>query len=167
MRATLPKDDSPKAKPMADDPLSSFRQRFSPRPPAAQPAPAPALVVNRHPDRESYEAFAAKDKVNRLDIRCGRGLAHAVSYNYLHNISYNRKTYSEIFLTVSGLTVMIKGRGLRPVVDALKQHTCDFIQEYDAEEFTNPVDVNAPFIESITVEVLRGVAPSTSSSEAR
>ena len=136
---------------MADDPLSSFRQRLAPK-----PAISPALVVNRPGERVPYEAFAAKDKVVRLDIRCASGLAHAVAYNYLLNVSYNRHTYAEIFLTVSGLTVTIKGRALRPVVDALKYQTCEFVQEFDPGEFLTPSDANAPYIESLTVEVLRG-----------
>ncbi len=142
---------------MADDPISSFRQRFTPRPATAV---APALVVNRAEEREAYLAFAAKDKVLRLDIRCRQGgLAHAVSYNYLLNLSYNRRSYSEFFLTVSGLTVMVKGRGLRPIIDALKMHTCEFIQEFDPEEFADPTDPNAPFVDSIVVEVIGAAAP--------
>ena len=149
---------------MADDPISSFRQRFTPRPAAVG---APALVVNRAEEREAYLAFAAKDKVLRLDIRCRQGgLAHAVSYNYLLNLSYNRRSYSEFFLTVSGLTVMVKGRGLRPIVDALKMHTCEFIQEFDPDEFADPTDPGVPFIDSIAVEVLRGNVPATANSNA-
>lgn len=138
---------------MVDDPLSSFQQRYAPKGPATK-APA-VLVVNRPGERVPYEAFSTKDKVRRLDIRSGQGgLAHAVSYAYLLNVSYNRKTYAEIFLTVSGLTVMIKGRGLRPVVDALKQHSCEFLQQFDPEEFTEPSDPSLPYIESITVDVI-------------
>lgn len=141
---------------MADDPLNTFRQRLAPRP------ASPALVVNRPGERLPYEAFAAKDKLQRLDIRCRHGgLAHAVAYSYLLNISYNRKDYNEIFITVSGLTVMVKGRGLQPVVDALRMNLCEFIQEFDPEEFAPPADPNAPLVESIVVEVMRGLAPST------
>jgi hypothetical protein len=143
---------------MADDPLSMFRRRVQPKPaPAAKPQPS--LVVNRPGDREPYESFGTKDKVQRLDVRCGRRgnwIAHALPYNYLLNVSYNRRTFAEMFLTVSGLTIVIKGRWLRPVVDAIKLHTCDFIQEYDPEEFAEPSDPEAAFIESIAVEVMRG-----------
>lgn len=146
--ATLREDSTP----MADDSLNSFRQRFAPT-----TAPAPSLVVNRPQGKAPYAAFAAKDKVVRLDVRCGKtGLAHAVAYSYLLNLSYNRKTYSEFFLTVSGLTVMVKGTGLRPIIDAIKLHTCEFIQEYDPEDFEAPHDASAPFIESIRVEMMSG-----------
>lgn len=141
---------------MADDPISSFRQRFAPRAQPDTPA-SPELVVNRPGEKPGYEAFGARDKLHRLDIRCRQGgLAHNVAYSYLLNISYNRQTYGEFFLTVSGLTVMVKGRGLRPVIEALRMQTCEFIQEFDPDEFAGPTDLNAPCIESIVVEVIRG-----------
>jgi hypothetical protein len=140
---------------MAEDTFDSFRKRFTPK-------ATPEMVVNRKVSAVAYEAFGAKDKVTRLDIRCREGnIAHAVAYNYLLNISYNRKSYGEIFLTVSGLTVMIKGRGLKPVVEAMKMHICEFIEEFDPEEYAAPSDMSAPYIESIMVEVLRGAAPSS------
>jgi hypothetical protein len=143
-------------RPMANNAFDGFRQKYATK-------PAPDLVVNRKSVTKAYEAFGAKDKVTRLDIRCRQGgIAHAVAYNYLLNISYNRKTYNEIFLTISGLTVMIKGRGLKPIVDALKLHICEFIEEFDSDEYAAPSDADAPFIDSISVEVLRGAAPSTS-----
>ncbi len=139
---------------MSNSSFDSFRQRFTTK-------TTPDLVVNRPIEKRLYEAFTAKDKVVRLDIRCSQdGIAHAVPYNYLINISYNYKSYTEIFLTVSGLTVMIKGRNLKPLVDALKMHICEFIEEYDSAAYLQPSDINAPFVEWIQVEVLRG--PSTS-----
>ena len=86
-------------------------------------------------------------------------MAHAVPYNYLLNVTYNHNSYAELFLTVSGLTIMVKGRGLRPIVDAIKLHTCEFIQEYDAGKFSEAADAQAPHIDSIHVEVIRGVNP--------
>lgn len=146
---------------MADDPSSSFRQRFASKAPVATPpAASPALVVNRTPERAPYQAFGAKDKVVRLDVRCREGgIAHAVSYNYLLNLSYDRRHYTQLFLTVSGLTIMVKGRGLRPVVDAIKLHTCEFIQEYDPEEFSEPLDPAGPMIDSIAVEIIGAAQP--------
>ena len=85
-------------------------------------------------------------------MRCSNVLA----YNYLLNVTYDRRNYSAIFLTLSGLTVTIKGRALRPLVDALRLHTCDFIQAFDAAEFIEPTDISQPFVQSIEVEVIRG-----------
>lgn len=143
---------------MADSPRNPFASRVA-------PTSSPALVVNRPGERVPYEAFGTKDKVIRLDVRCADGVAHAVPYHYLVNVSYNRKSYAEVFLTVSGLTIMIKGKGLRPIVDALKQHSCEFIQEFDGEAFLTPGDINAPLVESIHVEVMRGAAPEKAEGE--
>ena len=137
-----------------------FRSRFGAK------APLPDLVVNHAGGVRPYESFDVKDKVVRLDIRCRDGLAHSVPYSYILNITYNRKTYGEIFLTVSGMAIVIKGRGLKPVVDAMKLHTCEFLQEFDPDEYAAPTDSTAPFIESIAVEVMRGNAPSTAKPEA-
>jgi hypothetical protein len=144
---------------MADDPISSFRERFTPKKDVKAPPPAPALVVDRTREREPYEALGTKDKSFRFDVRCTNGLAHSLAYTYLLNVSYDRRAYSAIFLTISGLTVTIKGKALRPIVDALKLHTCEFIQAFDPEEFAEPHDPTAPYVQSIDVEVMRGGAP--------
>lgn len=138
---------------MPDDPLKKFRAQFAP-PRAA----APELVVNRPGEKSPYVAFKAKDKVTRLDVRCKDGMAHAVSYSYLPNVSYTWRSHDGLFMTGSGLTVMVKGRALRPVIEAIKSGNCEFIQEFSPEDFIEPEDATAPYIESITVEVIRGAA---------
>jgi hypothetical protein len=138
---------------MTDEPQDSFRNRVQ----ASKGPKGPELVVNNAPP-EKYAAFNTKDKVVRLDIRCGgeSTLAHAIAYSYMLNLAYDRRTYSEFFITVSGITIRVKGRGLKPVVEAIKMHKCEFIQAFDAGEFDEPEGEGAPFIESITVEMLRG-----------
>ena len=146
----------------ADDLFKSFRDRVGSKaqPPAPSTPAAPALVVDHKADRGAYEAFGTKDKLHRFDVRCSNGLAHVLAYSYLLNITYDRRNYSAIFLTVSGLTVTIKGRALRPLVDALRLHTCDFIQAFDPAEFTEPTDISQPFVQSVEVDVIRGMVPS-------
>jgi hypothetical protein len=132
--------------------FESFRQKFTPQaPPAAAPA-APSLVVNH----EVYQAFGTKDKLYRVDLRASDGLSHALPYSHLLLLTYNRRTYGEIFLTISGMAATIKGRNLRPIVDALKLHTCEYIQAYDPLEFDQPGDISAPFVESVEVEIIKG-----------
>jgi hypothetical protein len=135
--------------------FESFRQKYAAKAPAAAPA-APSLVVNH--DHEAYEAFAAKDKLHRVDLRASDGLSHALPYSHLLLLTYNRRTYGEIFLTISGMAATIRGRNLRPIVDALKLHTCEFIQAYDPLEFDQPGDMAAPFVESVEVEIIKGPA---------
>lgn len=148
-----------------DDLIGFFRKRAQ-TPARATPAPSPELVVNRPAQKEAYVAFEAKDKVVRLDIRCAEsGMAHAVAYSYLLNLAYDRKTYREFFITVSGMTVLVKGRGLKPIIDALKLHKCEFIQEFDAAEFASPVDATAPFIEAIFVDLVAPGIPAQRTGE--
>lgn len=131
--------------------FDSFREKFASKAPPAEGA-APALVVNR--GREPYEPFGTKDKLHRLDLRASDGLSHALPYSHLLLLSYNRRTYAEIFLTISGMAATIKGRNLRPIVDALKLHTCEFIQAFDPAEFLQPEDDAAPYVERVTVELI-------------
>lgn len=136
------------------DLFKSFTERVAPKErPLATPPPA---QENRHGDSEPYEAFGTKDKTHRLDVRCENGLAHSLAYAYLVNITYDRRDYTRIFLTGSGLVVNIKGKRLRPIVDALKLHTCEFIQAFDADAFPQPTDAAAPLVQNIVVEVIRG-----------
>ena len=136
---------------MADDPLKAFKDRLTPKPQAA-------LVAGHPAGLPPYEAFAAKDKIRRLKIRT-RGVGHAVSYNYLHDIAWDLDNFSEIVLTVSGMTVTIEGTALGPIVDALTLETCDFLQEFIPEKFSPPVDRAAPVITRIDVVVIRAKAP--------
>ena len=80
--------------------FDSFRDRFASKAPPADSA-TPALVVNR--GKEPYEPFATKDKLHRLDLRASDGLSHALPYSHLLLLSYNRRNYAEIFLTISGI----------------------------------------------------------------
>lgn len=135
------------------DLFKSFADRVSPKEGrAATPQPEPG----RTGVHATYEAFGTKDKTHRLDVRCENGLGHSLAYAYLVNITYDRRDYTRIFLTGSGLVVTIKGRGLRPIIEALKLHTCEFIQGFDAEEFAPIAEDFVPYVQSINVEVMRG-----------
>lgn len=130
---------------MSDDPLAAFRRQ------GATPQAAAASSAAR--EREPYRAFAGKDgqRKARLDIRCKDGMAHAVGYNFIIEICYDRRGYTGIVLVLSTMLVKVKGKGLRPIVDALKLGVCEFIQEFDTEEFGPPESETAPFVEMIEV----------------
>jgi hypothetical protein len=130
---------------MSDDPLAQFRGQSAALT-AAKPSPAPQ-------GREAYKAFGAKDnsKRTRLDIRCKDGMAHAVGYNFIVEICYDRRDYTGIVLVLTTMLIKIKGKQLRPIVDALKLGTCEFIQEFDAGEFPAPEGEAAPLVQSIEV----------------
>ena len=130
---------------MADDPLAAFRSRTN--------ASAPALSTEADGGGRDYRAFAGKDgqRKHRLDIRCKDGTAHAIGYNYLIDIAYDRKVYTGIVLVMSTMLIKIYGRGLRPVVDTLKMGVCEFIQEWDSDEFDAPDDENVPVVRRIEI----------------
>jgi hypothetical protein len=130
---------------MSDDPLAQFRRNQS----APKAADTPAVSEGRGP----YRAFAGKDNQRRarLDIRRKDGMAHAVGYNFIIEITYDRRGYTAILLVLSTMLVKVKGKRLRPIVDALKLGTCEYIQEFDAEEFDPPEDAGGPVVDSIEV----------------
>jgi hypothetical protein len=129
---------------MADDPLAAFR-----RTPASVPAPRRTSVSGKEP----YEAHASKDnqRRGRLDIRPKDGFAHAIGYNYIIEICVDRREWKSILLVASTVLVKIRGRNLRPIADALMLGTCQFIQEFAADQFDPPEDAGAPMVESIEV----------------
>ena len=141
------------------DPLETFRRK--PASPAAKPTTSPVPA-----GREAYQAFATKDKLSRLDIRTRDGLAHAPGYNYILDISYDRRDYTAIVLILSFMVVRIKGRNLRPVVEALKLHTAEFLAEFDSGEHEQPTDQDAPLIESIAIQAGRAGAQRESEPQA-
>jgi hypothetical protein len=50
------------------------------------------------------------------------------------------------------------GRFLRPIVDAIKLPTCEYITEFNPREFEPPADSDAPFVERITIQTGRTTA---------
>jgi hypothetical protein len=131
---------------MSDDPLAAFRKQGAP--------PQPVAARSQIEARDAYRAFAGKDNQrsrSRLDIRCANGIAHAVSYNFIVEIAYDRRDYTGILIVLTTMVVKVKGRALRPIVDALKLGVCEFIEEFAADQFGPPEDPAGPFVDSIEV----------------
>jgi hypothetical protein len=49
------------------------------------------------------------------------------------------------------MLVKIRGRNLKPIVDALLLGTCEYIQEFRDDIFDKPDDAAAPFVEEIEI----------------
>jgi hypothetical protein len=64
------------------------------------------------------------------------------------DVAFNGEYGTELALVYSFLMVKIKGRNLQPVIAAILDNRCEFIQDFDAREFLPP-DPAAPLIESI------------------
>jgi hypothetical protein len=129
------------------DLLAQFRRKA----PAAKPGESRPSADNG-PDR-TYEAFNAKDnqRRGRLNIRRKGGMSHAPGYNFIIDICYDEDNYSGMLLVLSTMLVKIRGRNLKPIVDALLLGTCEYIQEFRDDIFDKPDDRTAPFVEAIEI----------------
>jgi hypothetical protein len=127
------------------DPLAQFRREARAPEPAGPEAGQPA-----------YKAFSAAKgpPLPRLDIR-SRELGHCPAYSTLVDIVYDPSDDTGFYLTFSiNFQVKVDGRKLRPVIDALKTNSCEFIEEYDAARFPAP-ETGATVIDRISLRVPR------------
>lgn len=128
------------------DPLAPFRRTPAASSEASKASQGPA----------EYVAFGVKDNVQRLKIRRAFAPTRSPDYDRLQDISYDGEFGFNFVLFYTFMIVMVRGRNLQPVVAALETGTADFIQEFDPDEWAEPKDAAAPFIESIQVEVTEG-----------
>jgi len=133
-----------------EDPLAKFRKE--------KPAPIPlATLTGQEPKGscllEPYIALHTKDKNrgSRLDMRVRSGLSHAVLYQHLYEIVYDRKSYETVYLIYNSLSATLEGYNLRAVVDAVRLGSAEAITEWDETAYERPLDKSAPFIEKLTI----------------
>jgi hypothetical protein len=97
-------------------PNTKFRREAT----AAKPAAARAAATD---DKSRvYEAFDAKDnqrRSGRLGIRRKGGMSHAPGYNYIIDICCDQDHCTGILQVLGTMLVKIRGRNLKPIVDAL------------------------------------------------
>jgi hypothetical protein len=74
------------------------------------------------------------DKPKRIELRCAKGLAVARPYSAISEIAYDRAKYSGFLLLFPGKLVTIRGRNLKPVIEALLASTCEFLQQIGEAE---------------------------------
>lgn len=125
------------------DPLEQYRKK----PLEKTGASTPARPTN------AYLAFATKDKVERLKIRRANDPTRSPGYNYLLDVVYDEDYGTNFVLIYTFMLVLVRGRNLQGVVNALQMNTADFIQEFDVERWEKPKDESTPVIESIEVVV--------------
>lgn len=131
------------------NPLDQFRRQ-------EQRTQAAAATLVNTGGLKPYEGYRAQDrKPERVEIRSLQQPTHAPSYRYLLDVSFDGAYGTIINLVYSFVNVEIKGKNLQPVVYALLESRCDFIQQFDAREFVKPED-GKPVIESITFTRERG-----------
>jgi hypothetical protein len=126
-----------------NDPLAKYRNKAA-NAPVSFAAPA-------GPDE--YSAFGAKDRVERLKIKCANQPTRAPGYDNLLEIVYDGRIGTNFVLSFSWLMVLVRGKNLQPVIMALLASTADYIQEFDPDIWDKPTDATKPIIESIEVVV--------------
>ena len=126
-----------------NDPLANFRHKAA--------SAAGSFATPDGPDE--YAAFATKDRVERLKIKCANQPTRAPGYDNLLEIVYDGRIGTNFVLSFSWLMVLVRGKNLQPVIMALLASTADYIQEFDLEIWERPSDSKKPIIESIEVVV--------------
>jgi hypothetical protein len=113
---------------------------------------------------DEYVAFETKDKLLCLTILRATDPARSPIYALKMDVAYDDSHYTNFVICYTYMLVLVRGRNLKPIVDALKMNTADFIQEFDAKRWAKPKDDTAPFISSIEV-VMQQSGPSMAESE--
>jgi hypothetical protein len=130
---------------MTDDPLAKFRSK------AREEAPA-----NGSSEIDTYEAFKAVDRRQlRLQVRPASRAWERLPSGYLIRIVEDGGYWTMLSLVYTFMVVVVIGRNLREIGDAIGDERCEFIQEFDASKWEKPADDKAPFIESITIHEKR------------
>lgn len=100
-------------------------------------------------DPSFYAAYGTGDRrQERLELRRVLGTWHSLPYRYLLNVVFNGNYATELVLLYSTQLVQIAGRNMQPIIRAILEGTCTFLQDYHPNEFTPP-SPDAPVIASI------------------
>jgi hypothetical protein len=139
---------------MENDRLAKWRRQPSER---QEPVPRNQEPPSVHPftprmqgGKPPYKAFHAKDRVLRMDIRQTDVVVDAPAYHLLENVRHNPACTQIMLLYHGFMVVKVHGKNLGEVVRALKNETCEFIQDFDPRLFTQP-EPSEPIIEKIEV----------------
>jgi len=132
---------------MSDDPLQRFRRPGG----APEPAPQPATPAA---SKDEYEPFKSVTRRQlRLKIRPYLRAWERIGYAYLHRIVEDGDYGKQIALVYQFAVIVIKGRNLQVIAEAIGDEQCEFIQAFDPDKWEQPSDESKPFIESIDIHV--------------
>lgn len=126
------------------DPLAQFRRK---------PIEPVSLLTDKLPDAEGYQAFGAKDKVERLRIRRAMAPTRSPGYAFLLDVTSDGPFGTNFVLVFTFMSVLVRGKNLLPVISALESGRADFIQEFHPDLWAKPTDSSVPLIESIEVVI--------------
>lgn len=131
---------------MGENPLDRFRRSIDPAPITGHDHRGSTLIA--------YEAFRVANKRQlRLKICPALRAWERMHYGYLLRIVEDGLYGTELALVFTFSVVVIKGRNLQPIAEAIDAEACEFIQQYDPARWQTPTDATAPFIEDIAIHV--------------
>ena len=127
-----------------NDPLAQFRKERTIRT-AANDNKASKIGTGKKP----YEAFDSTGKPSPyLEIRCTFQPSQSPQSRFFMAAVFSADYEDAFTLLYSFMAVEVKGRNLKEVRRAIQISRCEFIQEYNENEFLKP-GKDAPVIESI------------------
>jgi hypothetical protein len=85
-----------------------------------------------------YVAFRTKDRIPSLQIRRLLGARHAPYYPFLLNVSCDGDFGTNFVLFYTFMQVDVEGRNLQPIIKAIHEKRCVFIQDFHPEEYDEP-----------------------------
>ena len=127
-----------------NDPLVQFRKERTIRT-AANDNKASKIGTGKKP----YEAFDSTGKPSHYtEIRCVLQPSQSPQSRFFMAAAFSADYDDTFTLLYSFMAVEVKGRNLKEVRRAIQTGRCEFIQEYNENEFLKP-GKDAPVIESI------------------
>ncbi|MCW5631888.1 MAG: hypothetical protein KIT17_00995 [Rubrivivax sp.] len=106
------------------------------------------------PMRVPYEAFRRNEaRQYRLKVRPRLRAWERVPYSYLLRIVEDGVYGTQVGLIYSFAVIILQGRNLQPIADAIDMERCELVQQFDADRWARPEDEKAPIIERIDFHV--------------
>lgn len=144
---------------MSKDLLEQFRGAPAPSrataavpPPVAEPAPTPPARARN--TGQVYQALrVAEGRQQRLKLRPRRRAWERINYGYLQRIVEDGRFGTQLGLVFSFAVIIIKGRNLQAVADAIDQERCESLTQFDPERWARLSDPAAPYIEGMEFHV--------------
>lgn len=144
------------------DPLSQWRRNPIP---AKKSAGADSPPITPQGARNSYRAYEGKDNVMRLLIKRANAPERSPLYADLADVISDGRFGTNFVLLFGVVIASVRGKNLQELVTSLRNHTIDFIQEFDPDLWDLPSDSSVPIIESIEIHVPDG-SPNLDTNEA-
>jgi hypothetical protein len=119
------------------------------------PTPKKNTKIVSGPGRTPYTAFNRLSRAQySLKARPKDSIWTRLNYSSLLRIEEDQFYGKSIALYFTFAVVLIRGRNLQTIADAIDVHQCEYVQEFDAERWPEPSDEKAPVITELMVEMI-------------